>query len=158
MELKIRITSHDLGFGAREIKSLLDKFSAVDFASFSSGDKVIVHLDFNKEEADELSLAIIWKFLRKYQTLSCNKEIIYRDGTQRYFNDRHFFDSLIGTQATMFSTPDILISFETFLPIRPTKTNTQNSQMNTIFNNLKKTLAGYKGGKLADEIMVHITE
>ncbi len=153
-KIQIKINREDLGFSPKQIKSLLAKFDLLsktkDLTEFD------IHLDFNKDDANELSIAIIWTLLRKYKNLKCNKNIKYKNNSASYFNERHFFDSLTGKKSFDFS-PNIPINFETFSPVRPTKEVFQNDTIESIFKNAVKDVINEKN-EFQNELGVHINE
>ena len=154
MKTIITITREDLGIGAENIKSLLEKFAPLQGSN--EHDYVEVSLNFEKDDTNELSIAIVWQLLREYSKLPCGKLLKYQGGTESFFNERHFFDMLTGTKSSFFSK-NIPIHFQTFAPIRPTKDKPQDSEIEQIVSDATKAILN-PSNPLHQEIKVQIIE
>lgn len=155
MNIKIEINKHDLGSSPKRVRSLLLKLNQID--TVKPSDTLEINLNFDKKEANELSTAIIWKRLNEAKDLSCKKNIKYKGGTtEKYFNERHFFDSLTGKKLILQS-PTVPINYETFSPIRPTHDANQNSEINKIFAESTNGILDPKN-EFEKEVRVHMVE
>lgn len=154
MKISIKIEKQDLGFSPKQIKSLLSKLDLIKKAV--AGDNVDVNLDFEVKNANELSVAIIWRYLHEYKKLPCEKKITYRGVTQKYFDERHFFDGLTGKKTSIFSS-SVPINYDTFSPVRPTHDDTQNEEINRIFKDSTKGVLDISR-EFESEVRTHMTE
>ena len=155
MRIKIKIEKQDLGISPKAVRSLLSKLSQIQ--DVRTDDTLEIELNFTKKDASELSTAIIWKSLSEVTDAPFKKNIRFKGGvTEKYLNERHFFDSLTGKKSKLFSTA-VPINYETFSPIRPTKSSPQNEEVNKIFEESTRGILD-TSKDFEREIRIHMVE
>ncbi len=159
VNIKITIDKNDLGFSPTKVKSLLEKFSRADLIKGDTDKTSIftVNLDFDKEDANDLSTALIWMFLKANVNLPCKKIVISKLNSKKYFDERHFFDSLTGKKSSIFGSTSVPINFESFSPIRPSREDNQNDQIIKIFDVITKNILNPKN-RFHSELKTQMTE
>jgi hypothetical protein len=118
MDVKIEIDKKDIGFQYKSVKSLLEKFAVIE-ENKASVKSLAVSLDFKESDMHELSNALIWRLMRRYQDLHCeNKTIRYSQQIKPELEKRHFLDRLTGRKPDSAIDKNIPFHFESFEPYR----------------------------------------
>lgn len=130
MVVKVEIKDEDIGLTYDRIKSLLQKFDAVDKQK-EKITRLDLVINLKKNDINELSTAIIWRYALLFRSLQCEKTVTISKNLKDFFESVHFFDRLTGKRSPWFS-PEVPIHLEVFHPLRPTKVSGNEQDMEKI--------------------------
>lgn len=158
MEQEVNIIKGDFELSFYGIKSLLKKFNLINKALLSKKD-VIINIDFDQKTISHLNLSLLWRMLLSLKKIKKTNNVFikYKGQNKDFFDQRHFFDRLVGKKSFISSTT-IPINFETFNPYNENPEEvSKDSDINKIFEDVTSKFLD-KNNPFHKEIKIHMLE
>lgn len=137
------------GFSSKAIKELIEDLEYFDEAE-KSGD-IFLKLPSKPDSVSELAMVLIWMRMKSLMSSPCKKGFSYNEQEVDYFNERRFFDRLVGRKKTgFFRSKTVPLHFETFR-----LTHDEDETAKKISHAIDQNISKYS---LSGEIKTHISE